>query len=198
MSSPAPLPGHYARTVRAFVRLGLAGIAAGMILGIWWTEVRQTIAYTPGAPSQVERKGSRVRLELPPGYHFEAGLKLKLSHGHSTLILGVLPLCFALCLTLAHSLGGPPLSPGMLRAAFWCYAVGAVGTVGIMIYRGAASLAAIRAGNFDYQAVQQDLFAGSRALKGALYGTTHSLLAVGAGILIYGLWRAMRPPEPTA
>ena len=49
---------------------------------------------------------------------------------------------------------------------------------------------AVRGGNFDLAAIEAGLFAGSRALKGACYGTTHSAMAAGAFVLVYQVFRS--------
>jgi hypothetical protein len=175
----------------------------GMVLGIWWTGVRKSIHYgEAGSVPVVVKKDGKEHLELPPGLHWEAGVKLKLSHGHVILIAGVLPLCFAICIFLIHACGGRPTDPGMMRAAFWLYAVGAVGATGIMVYRGAASFYAIQpaveAGTLSFAGIQSTLFGGSKAIKGAAYGISHTLLAVGCGILIHQIWRGVGKLYPGA
>jgi hypothetical protein len=190
------LPPHCRTEIRDWIRLGLLGILGGMILGIWWTGVRKKIQYGDiGTPAAVITADGKEHLQLPPGLHWEAGVKLKLSHGHVILITGVLPMCFAMAIFLVHACGGRPTDKGMMRAAFWLYAIGSVGAVGIMVYRGAASFYAIQpaieAGELNFAAIQKTLFGGSKAIKGASYGISHSLLAVGCGILIHQLWRGV-------
>ncbi len=195
----ADVPEHYQKTIVALIKLGLLGIALGMILGIVWTDYRKNIRF--GEEARIVTIKGKEKLEIPAGKNFETGLKLKLSHGHSTLILGILPLCFAAALHMSLIYGAPKkrIGAGAMKAFFWLYTTGAVGTVSIIVYRGWASFAAIRAKiaegapltNQLMQQVQDDLFGGSRALRGAAYGITHTVLAIGTGVLIYQLWRAL-------
>jgi hypothetical protein len=192
------LPQPYKTAIRDWVRFGLWGILVGMLLGIWWTDVRKRIKYAaPGEGAELRQladDGEVLKtpyVRLPPGVHWEAGMKLKLSHGHVILITGCLPFCFALGIFLVPACGGRPMSPGLLKSAFWCYAIGSLGAVAIMVYRGQAGFSEIQGGNFDFAAIEAGLFGGSRALKGAAYGITHTLLAVGCGILIHQLWKGV-------
>ena len=200
----ADVPPHYRWAIVSLIKLGLVGIALGMVLGIWWTDYRKHIRFADEAKVEVV-KGTE-KLDIPAGKNFETGLKLKLSHGHTTLILGVLPLCFAASLHLSRIYGGREIGAGALKAFFWLYTAGGVGTLAIVVYRGYASFSAIRgriaAGepltSGLMQEVQDELFGGSRLVKGLAYGLTHTVLAVGAGILIFHLWRALRPPPAVA
>ncbi|MGE0708528.1 MAG: hypothetical protein AB7N76_23145 [Planctomycetota bacterium] len=195
----APLPPHYRTAIRRFVRFGAVGMAVGMLLGLIWTELNKSVRYAPPAAEarRVEEEGpsgrTKVRLELPPGVRWEAALSFKLSHGHAILITGVIPLLFGLGLFLAHACGGREIQASALSASFWLYAFGAVGAVGLLLYKGVASFAAIRAGNFDLAAIEAGLFAGSKAIKGICYGLSHSCMAAGAYVFLYQLYRAVGP-----
>ena len=181
------LPTHYQTTIRRFLRFGVIGLALGMILGLAWTELGRSARYgeVNGQPQQVDPPEGRIKLELPPGYKWEAGLSFKLSHGHTILIAGLIPLCFAFTLVTLHQAGGKEISPGALSWALWPYVLGASGALAILLYKGVVGFAAVRGGNFDLAAIEGSLFAGSRALKGACYGTSHSAMAAGAFVLVY-------------
>lgn len=194
-----PLPEHYRRTLRRLVRFALVGIGVGLCLGIVWTEFRRSLRYGPVAKQVEKVEGSRVRLELPPGMMFETGLDLKIGHGHVTLVAGLLPLCLGLALYLTHVCGGSEIKASTLDWFFWLYVPGAVGALLLMLYKGLVGFLAVRGGQFDLGQVDAQLFGGSRALRGACYGITHTILAVGAFILIVAVFKAIgRGSEPAA
>ena len=150
------LPPHYRTTIRRFLRFGVIGLALGMILGLAWTELGRSARYgeVNGQPQQVDPPEGRIELQLPPGYKWEAGLSFKLSHGHTILIAGLIPLCFAFTLVVLHQAGGKQISPGALNWAFWPYVVGASGALLILLYKGVVGFSAVRGGNFDLAAIE--------------------------------------------
>ncbi len=197
MSERTEVPPHYRRTVRRLVRFAAVGIGVGLLLGLGWTELRKQVRYglAPGAVAASDPTAGRARLELPAGLMFEAGLDLKLAHGHAILIAGLLPLCFAAALHLTRVSGGREVGPGALAWFTWLYLPGASVALALMVYKGCAQFLAIRAAALagaapDLAALDRGLFLGSRALRGACYGLSHSAMAIGAFVLLYALWRA--------
>jgi len=200
MSSVQPLPTHYLVTIRRLIRFALVGIAMGMVLGIVWTELRKTVQpsnpfvvgqdYAASAHTLEPGKGSRAQIALPPGVALDAGIDLKLAHGHTVLLLGLLPLSFAFLLHLSHVYGGTEIRKGTLQLAFWLYAVGSTGAVLLMAYKGWASFVEIRAGNFDFHAVDRGLFGGQRWLRGTCYGLSHTALAVGGFLFLGAVYKS--------
>ncbi len=189
--SDAPL--HYRRTIRRLVRFAVIGIAAGLILGVAWTEVRKGLRY--GDTAAAVAVGDKEAVQLPPGLMFEVGLDFKIAHGHAILVAGVLPLCFALALHLTRVYGGREIKPGALAWFTWLYLPGAAGALTLMLYKGVAQYAAVRQAlveerAIDLLAIDQALFLGSRAVRAAAYGTSHSAMAIGAFVLLVALWRS--------
>jgi hypothetical protein len=187
-------PAHYQRAIRRLLRFAVAGIAIGLILGLVWTDVRKTVRYGE-APGPVAQAGSKATFQLPPGLMFEAGLDFKLSHGHVILVAGVLPLCFALALHLTHAHGGREIGAPTLAWFTWLYLPGAGGALALMVYKGYAGFEAVRRAATSGEpialhAIDQGLFFGSRALRAACYGLSHSAMAIGAFVLLWALWRA--------
>ena len=189
------VPEHYRRTIRGLIRFAIVGIAAGLILGLLWTEFRKSIRYGE-TPRQIEKvAGSRIKLELPPGLMFETALDLKLAHGHMILLTGLLPLGFALMLHLSYAHGGGEIKRGTLATFFWLFVPGAAVAMMLMVYKGFAGLLAVRGGNFDLASVDAGLFGGSRALRGICYGTSHSIMAIGVFVLLVAVWRSLGRPR---
>ena len=168
-----PLPDHYVMTIRRLIRFAMAWLMVGLFLGIWSTSVNKVVKYGETArhysAEERARRGSPVEAELPPGLMWEAGIDLRLSHGHVILIGAVLPLCFAGSLTVAHLAGGSTIGRGTLEAFFWMYAPGGIAAMGLIIYKGWYLITAVRHGNFNLANVHHDMF-GSPVVKGMAYG----------------------------
>jgi hypothetical protein len=192
-----PLPDHYRTALRDLIRLSMLGIAAALLLGVWWTTLRKNLHFSPDANGEAQPvevahpKTVEKGVELPPGMVFEAGLDLKLSHGHVALLGGLVPMGFAAALYLSFVCGGSEIRKKTLDVAFWLYAVGAGGALALMVYKGYAQFEAVLGGQFDLSAIDRGLFNGSRAIRGACYGISHTILAVGAFIYIVVLFRSV-------
>lgn len=188
------LPTHYLHAIRRLLRFAAIGITVGLLLGITWTEFNKATRYGPEV-RKVDPPEGRVKLELPPGTRWANGLHFKLGHGHSILILGLLPIGFAASLLLLHRCGGGELSPRTVSVAPAIYLAGGVGAVTIMVYKGGAVFLGLRravlAGEpADLAQLEAGLFLGSRALKGLAYATTHSAMAIGAFWFMIAVYRA--------
>lgn len=200
--SPAPLPEPYRVAVRRLVRLAAVLLFVGLCVGVYSTDVVRAYRYGPRARAipAAERQG-RAEVEVPPELLWEATMDLRLSHGHIVLIGGVLPLCIAAALVTLHHAGAQPVGGMTLEAFFWTYAVGATAAMALILYKGIHYAEAVRGGDFDFAEIQRTLFGGSRALKGAAYGLSHSVLAGAVGIIGVALWRsagAIAPRPPAA
>lgn len=195
----SPMPEHYVTTMRRLVRFAAVSIFVGLCLGLLSTELNKRLRYadTFGPPRTIaaeERAATRgkVEVELPPGLMWETGIDLRLSHGHVILIGGVLPLCFAAALAVVHLMGGGVIGRGTLEAFFWLYVVGGGGAMGLIFYKGWVLMAEVRGGNFDLARIHGEvLFGGSRAVKAAAYGLSHTVLAAAVAIIAVALWRAV-------
>ena len=189
-----PLPGHYRSTVRRLVRVACVLLFVGLSVGLYSTDVLRSYRYGP-APRlipEAERVG-RARVEVPPELLWEATMDLRLSHGHIILIGGVLPLCIAAALVITHAAGASTIGKGTLEAFFWMYSAGATVAMGLILYKGIHYAEHVRAGDFDFIGIQQSLFGGSKALKGAAYGLSHTVLAISVGIIGVALWKSVAP-----
>lgn len=196
------VPPHYRATIKALLRFALVGLCFGVGLGIWWTGLRKQLHFvehghgpvlydSDAAKAELAAEGFKsARVGLPPGFLFEAGMDLKFAHGHVILLTGVLPLVFAAALHLCAVYGGKPIARGKLVAFFWFYVPGAAGAATLMAYKGLVQFQHITAGEFDLSAIDKGMFLGSRALRGASYGISHTILAIGLGILVHGLWQS--------
>lgn len=203
----SPLPEHYVTAMRRLVRFAVVSIFVGLCLGVWSTDANKRLRYGPtAAPPRVigpeERATERTKfeVELPPGLMWETGIDLRLSHGHVILIGGVLPLCFAGALAVVHLMGGGTIGRGALEAFYWLYLVGGIAAMGLIIYKGWVLMDQVRGGQFDLAKIHGEvMFGGSRALKGAAYGISHTVLAAAVGILAVSLWRSVgRARRPAA
>ncbi len=186
-----PLPPAYAGLVRRTVRFAAISLVVGLLLGVASTEAQKRHRYAE-RPGVVEGD-RRVALDLPPGLMWEATIDLRISHGHFVLLGAVVPLCFVGALALVHAAGGGVASPGVLRASEVLYVVGATGAMALVLYKGIHLVAHVRGGDFDLARAHATLFGGSRLLKGLAYGVSHTLLAAGAGLFAWALWRAAGP-----
>lgn len=202
-----PLPEHYVMTMQRLVRFAVVSIFVGLCLGVWSTDANKRLRYgATDAPPRViapaERTATHTKfeVELPPGLMWETGIDLRLSHGHVILIGGVLPLCFAGALAVVHLMGGAPIGRGTLEAFFWLYLVGGLAAMGLIIYKGWVLMAQVRGGEFDLARIHGEvMFGGSRALKGAAYGISHTVLAAAVAIIAVALWRSVgRARRPVA
>ena len=193
MDTPS-LPAHYRTSIRRLIRFAVVFWGLGLILGVVSTEFNVSLRYTEthdGAPRTLSKdEGGRVKAELPPGMLWESGFDLRISHGHFVLIGGVIPVCVAAMLLLLHAAGGGQVSPKVLTVFFWLYAVGACGALGLILYKGLATLIAVRGGNFNLAEVHQSLFFGSRAVRALAHALTHTVLAAAVGLVSWALWRS--------
>lgn len=197
MTETLLLPDHYRTQVRRLVRFGMVFLVVGLLIGVMTVEYQKSFRYGPtnSMPRLLDdetRKAERTRatIDLPPGLMWEVGIDLRLSHGHVILIGAVVPLCIAGALVLTRLAGGGEIGRGALEAAFWLYVVGGSAGMGLIFYKGLFLVHAFRDGMFDLREVHAAMFGGSRALKGAAYGISHSVMAVAVGIYAVTLWRS--------
>ena len=196
------LPDHYRAAIRRLLRLAAVGIMVGMLLGITWTEFNKSTRYGPEV-RKVDPPEGRVKIELPAGTRWANGLHFKLGHGHSILLLGLLPIGFAASLLLLHRSGSGEISARTVLVAPLLYYAGGAGAVTIMVYKGAAVFLGLRrailAGTpTDLAALEAGLFAGSKALKVTCYATTHLALSIGAFWFLIAVFRAAGRAAPEA
>lgn len=187
-----PLPEQYVVTIRRLVRFAMISLSIGLLLGVYSTQMNRVLRYgdVPRKITAEERaRGATHEVQLPPGLMWEAGIDLRLSHGHVILIGAVVPLCIAAALGLIHHMGAPPIGAGTLSAFFWLYFVGGIAAMALIIYKGMCLFAAVRAEEFDLAKVHETMF-GGKLVKGLAYGISHTVLAAGVGVIAVALWKA--------
>jgi hypothetical protein len=175
--SPSLLPVHYRAFYFLVARFSVVMMILGLLVGIVYQESSRKAPYSA---------------LLPPGKHLEAVFDLALSHGHIFLIGALIPLALSWLLFMGLQLGGSPISAKSLKVASCLYFPGAVGAVGLMIYKGYHFLLGVRGGEYDFLALEASFFGGSHALRAATYGTIHSIMAIGLIILVVAFWKSLK------
>jgi hypothetical protein len=171
------VPAHYRKFYLVFMRFAIVMMIFGLLMGITFQE---------------SSKKAPISAALPPGMHLEAIIDLALTHGHIFLIGALIPLALTWLLSLALSLGFEPVSERSLKIGARLYIPGAIGAVLLMIYKGYHYILGVRNGQFDFEKLHDTFFFGSHAARGAAYGLSHTLMAVGLGFIAVGVWRTLK------
>ena len=176
------LPEHYRHFYRTHLRFALIMLGFGLLFGIAFQESTRKLP---------------ISQAVPAGMHLESILALALVHGHAILIGTLLPLAATWALQIGLVLGAPPLSARSLSWATRLYIPGSAVSVLLMLWKGYHLVLGVRFGSLDLGALNQSFIFGSHALRAALYGTSHTAMAVGLAILGVGLWRCLdtKPTE---
>lgn len=186
------LPDHYRTVCRRLIRFAAVFFVLGMIMGIVSTEYQQHLKFTSeynGAPSQREADGRSDTL-LPPGYNWEVGFDLRISHGHFIVIGSAIPLCIAATLLLLQACGGEEISKPLLLSAFWLFTSGCVMALILITYKGLYAVRAVQGGEYDLAKIHAEMFWGSRALRGLAHALSHTVLAAGLGVFGFAFWKS--------
>jgi len=170
------LPEPYRRFYRTHLRYALIMLLFGLLAGISFQE---------------STKKMPISETLPAGMHLESILSLALVHGHAILIGVLLPLAAIWTLHIGLILGAAPLSSRSLKWITRLYIPGSVASVLLMLWKGYHFVLGVRGGTLDLGALNQTFLFGNHALRAAVYGTSHTAMAVGLGILGVGLWRSL-------
>ncbi len=141
----------------------------------------------------VEMTRSLTYAKVPPGIAIEAKLHLALLHGHGILVGAVIPVCWVAILHFALSIGGRPMGPKALKWIAWTYLPGGASIVGLIAYKGVHFVNALKAGERDFDHIRETMFAGNRALRGIVYGSSHTLATVGLVFFAIAAWRSLKP-----
>jgi hypothetical protein len=171
------IPGSYRAVFRIYLRYAVIMIFVGLITGVLFQESAKKTPF-----SEV----------LPPGLHMETVIHLALLHGHAFLIGVLIPLAVTWMLYLGLALGYAPVGERSLKIGSWLYLPASVVAVFLMIYKGYHFQLGVRQGNLDFQALNESLFMGNHALRAAVYGITHTAMAVGLGTIAVSFWRSMK------
>lgn len=169
------LPDSYRRFFRIHLRFALIMIGMGLLTGILFQE-----------------SGKKVHLTeaVPVGAHLEYLLGLALVHGHTFLIGVLIPMALTWILQLTLTLGCQPVSPRVLKATTAIYLPSASVVVGLMLLKGYHFVLGARHGE-TFAQLSGTFLGANPALRAAVYGLTHTALALGLGIFAVGVWRSL-------
>ena len=168
-------PDHYRPFFRLFLGFGLVMLVFGGLAGVLFQEMTGKVKYET----------------LEPGIRFEAFYRLAIVHGHSFLVGFLMPVAWLSVLTIALRMGARPLSAKTLRWIAWTYIPGAISVVGLVLYKGMVYVTRVKEGETDFDAIHQSLFWGSRAIRGIVYGTSHTVATIGLVIFAVAVWRSL-------
>jgi len=177
-----PLSDHYRATVRSTLRFALFMVLFALLTGILFQESAKKLDYDKAAA----------------GMHLEAILHLALVHGHSFLIMVLLPIGMVGALVLARKAGGGEVSRRATAFLVRGYLPFGTGAVLLMLYKGYAVLLAVRGGDTDFDAIYAGLFGGVTALRYGIYGVVHVGMAVSLGYFCIAVWRSLGRSRSTA
>lgn len=187
------LPPHYLTVSRRLIRFAAVWFVLGTVMGIVSTQYQSKLKFTReahGAPhADTDAKGREIT-RLPPGYNWEVGFDLRISHGHFIVIGAVIPLCVAATLLLLHACGGKPIGAGLLHTAFWLYVVGCLSALVLIFYKGWYVVTSVQGGEYDLATIGETMFAGSRAIRAMAHALSHTILAAGMGVFAFAFWKS--------
>lgn len=181
--APMNLPEPYRRFYRTHLRFALIMLLFGLLLGISFQESTGKMPISEAVPA---------------GMHLESIMALALVHGHAILIGVVMPLAALWALHIGLLLGAAPLSARSLKWTSALYIPGAVVSVLLMLWKGYHFVLGVRHGTLDLALLNHTFLFGSHALRAALYGASHTAMALGLGILGVGLWRSLNTESSEA
>ncbi|HEY9745629.1 MAG TPA: hypothetical protein V6C99_05380 [Oculatellaceae cyanobacterium] len=171
------IPEHYRTVFRIYLRFAVIMLFMGLLTGILFQESAKKTPYSD---------------ILPAGVRLETVLYLALLHGHAFLIGVVIPLVTTWMLYLGLALGYAPVGRRPLVIGSWLYLPASVVVIALMIYKGYHFQLGVRNNNLDFRALHESLFFGNHALRAAVYGLTHTSMAVGLGTIAVSFWRSIK------
>lgn len=183
MSVSSNLPEHYKKMFPVYLRFAVVMIIVALLLGISFQESAKKTPFSE---------------QLPAGIHLETVINLALVHGHAFLIGVLLPLAVIWILYLGNVLGYRAVPEKTLRIGTWLYLPASVIAILLMLYKGYHYQLAVRNGIMNFESIHESLFNGSHALRAALYGLTHTAMAVGIGMIVGSFWKTLKPAKETA
>ncbi len=175
-------PEHYAGTTRVVLKFATVMTAVSLLSGVSFQESVKKLPV-----------GS-----IDPGLRLEAVLGLALVHGHVMVAAVLIPIAMVGALYLARAAGGRDVKPITTKMLTRGYLPFVTISVLLMLYKGYHVLLAVRGGDHNLAAIDGRLFGGSSALRHAVYGVSHTAIAVALGLFMIGVWRALRPPKARA
>ncbi len=170
------LPDHYRRFFRTHLRFALASVVVGLLTGILFQESGKKLP---------------ISATVPVGAHLEYLLSLALVHGHTFLVGVLVPLALTWMLQLGMTLGHPPVSGRALRTATRLYLPGASAVLALMLLKGYHFVLGARHGQLDYGLLSQSFLGQQPAVRAAIYGLSHTVMAAGLLVVVISLWRSM-------
>lgn len=170
------VPEHYRKFFRIYLRFAIVMMIVALLLGITFQE---------------SAKKTPVSAALPAGIHLESIINLALLHGHAFLIGVLIPLAVTWMLYLGLALNYRNVPERTLCWATRLYLPAAVIAIGLMMYKGYVFQLGVRHGEMDFAALNASMFGGNHALRGIVYGLTHTSMAVGLGWFGVSFWKSM-------
>lgn len=177
------LPVHYQSIFKYYLRYSVIMTIFALLMGIVYQE---------------SSKKAPISEALPAGAHLEAVVSLALVHGHAFMIGVLIPMAVTWMLSLGIWMGLPPLSRNSLRLGTLLYLPSSALAVGLMIYKGYHYVLGVRSGYFDLDLLEKSFFAGNHAIRAMSYGLTHTLMAVGLGIIVVQFWKTLSKSKPSS
>lgn len=170
-------PAHYTKAVRTLLRFAVIMLVFGLLTGIAFQESAKR--FTPSsAPGGLTR--------------WDASLDLALVHGH-VFVTGVLmPVAMAAMLHLARRHGGREVGPKALAVAVWAYIPFVSIAIALMLCKGYHVLLAARRGVTDMTEIDATFMGGIKALRHAIYGLSHTGMAIGLCVFAWCIWRSLK------
>jgi hypothetical protein len=170
------LPQHYQQTFKTYLKYAVIMTVFSLLMGIVFQE---------------SSKKAPVSALLPAGAHLEAILSLALVHGHAFMIGVLVPMTVTWMLSLGFWMGFPAISKASLEWGTRLYLPSSAVALLLMIYKGYHYVLGVRSGQTDFVAMHNMLFGGSHALRAIAYGVTHTVMAIGLGIIVIQFWKTL-------
>lgn len=188
------IPDSYRAFYQTYLRFAIVMMFAGLLMGILFQESSKKTPYEL----------------LPPGPHLEAVFNLAMVHGHAFLLGVLMPLAVVGMMHLGLVLNARPIPERTLTWASRLYLPAATIAVMLLLYKGYHVQLGVRhqlqlgvtPGALDFAAIDQAYFFGSHAARAAIYGLSHTAMAVGLGWLMVSLWKSLKSipasqPDPS-
>ncbi len=170
------IPNHYQTLYIRFIRFACGMTIFALLSGILFQESTRKIPFS---------------VTYPPGIHWEAVYHLAFVHGHIFLIGVLIPLAVIGMLHFGLLLGGKIISIKSLQWGSWLYLPNALLAILLMLYKGYHYVISIRMGQLDFVKIDHSFFCGCHLLRQIVYGLSHTLMSVGLGILVVGIWKSL-------
>ncbi|MBY0405953.1 MAG: DUF2871 family protein [Cyanobacteria bacterium] len=180
------MPAYYAKFYTRFIRFSL---------------VMMIIALLSGVVYQESSKKAPISELLPAGVHLESIFHLSLLHGHVFLMGVLVPMAVVLILHLGTVLKRKLLSEKQLNWVSALYLPCASIAIFLLLLKGYHYLFSVRGMSLmgighdfkgaplSFEVIEQTFFWGEDGLRKLVYAVVHSVLSLGLGIFVVGMWQ---------